>query len=408
MNAALPRPGQVQAPALHPVVLATVLVAGHAIKHTYNAGFFLIIPEIARALSLSNTSVGFLNTARNFAGAASNLPAGFVADSFSNRWGRILGLSMLVIGVFEFVIGSLDAYWPILISAMVVSTAVSFWHPPAIAALSLRFAERRGFAISLHGGGGSIGEALGPILVGGLLGILTWQGILQLSLGPAVLTGIVVWLLMRSTLGHLSETTSFSNYVGGLREFITTPHMAFIFVSVGGFSMAQAAVNTFLPIYLRNELNYSPLITGGHLFLGQAAGIVSSPLLGHLSDRFGRRAVLMPCLMCLSVGIFALSAAPPGFGLLAAVAWNGAFMFPLMALFLATAMDRVGSAVQATTVSLVYGIGTLFGSLSPTIAGILADDFGVQAAFHWGSAIALVAALLFVFAAAPRTSKRAA
>src|SRR5713226_8992769 len=145
METTLPRHTEIRAPALHPALLASVLVAGHAVKHTYNSGFYLIVPEIARALNLSNTSVGFLNTARGFASSSSNLPAGFVADRFSNRWGRILSITMVVIGIFQFIMGSLDAYWPILICAMVVSAAISFWHPPAIAALSLRFSERRGF-----------------------------------------------------------------------------------------------------------------------------------------------------------------------------------------------------------------------------------------------------------------------
>lgn len=402
METALPRDAKSDAPALHPAVLATVLVVGHAVKHTYNSGFFLILPEIARALNLSNTSVGLLNTARSFAGSGSNLPAGFVADRFSHHWGRILGLAMIVIGVFQFVMGSVGTYWTILVSAMVVSAAISFWHPPAIAALSHRFPDRRGFAISLHGGGGSIGEAVGPVLVGGLLGVMAWQGILQLSVVPAVVTGVVVWLLMRTTAGHLSVTTSFARYVAGLRQFVTNPHLALIFVSVGGFSMAQAAVNTFLPIYLRNELNYEPLAAAGYLFLGQVAGIASSPLLGYLSDRYGRRATLVPSLLMLALGIFALSVAPEGLALILSVGLIGAFMFPLMALFLATAMDRVGTAVQATTVSLVFGIGTLFGSLSPTIAGVLADAFGVRSAFHWGGVVAVLAALVFAFAAAPQ------
>ena len=407
MHPAVPQRTDARAPTLHPAVLATILIAGHAVKHTYNSGFFLIIPEIARALNLSNTSVGFLTTARSFAGSGSNLPAGFIADRFSNRWGRILGLAMVVIGIFQFIMGSVDTYWPILICAMVVSAAISFWHPPAIAALSLRFSQQRGLAISLHGSGGSVGEALGPVLVGSLLGILTWQGILQLSLVPAVLTGVVVWLLMRTTLGHVSETTSFGGYVTGLRAFVANPHLALIFVSVGGFSMAQAAVATFLPIYLRNELNYAPIIAAGYLFLGQIAGIVSAPALGYLSDRYGRRAVLAPSLVLLAGGILALSLAAEGLPLMAAVAWIGAFMFPLMALFLAAAMDRVGAAVQATTVSLVFGIGTLFGSFSPTIAGMLADGFGIRTAFYWGAAVALMAAILFSFATAPDRAETA-
>jgi MFS family permease len=399
MRTALPRDTESRAD-LHPTRLASVLVAGHAVKHAYNSGFFLILPEIARAFNLSNTSVGFLNTARSFAGSGANLPAGFIADRFSNRWGLILGAAMITIGIFQFIMGSVDAYWSIVLCAMVVSAAISFWHPPAIAALALRFSSRRGFAISLHGSGGSIGEAVGPLLVGALLGILTWQGILRLSLLPAVITGLVVWYLMRNTAGHPSGRVTLRAYGRGLLQFIGNRQLALIFVSVGAFSMSQAAINTFLPIYLRNELNYEPIVAAGYLFLGQVAGIASSPVLGHLSDRFARRTVLVPSLLLLGAGGFMLGVVPEGPGLMVAVAWIGAVMFPMTSLFLAAAMDRVGAGLQATAVSLVFGIGTLFASVSPTIAGLLADSFGVRAAFYWGAATAVVAASFMALATA--------
>ena len=397
-----PRRGKAPPRALQPGGLAGLLVAGHAVKHVYNSGFFLILPEIARALNLNNTSVGFLNTARSFAGSGSNLPAGFLADRFSDRWGLILGTAMITIGVFQFVMGSVDTYWSIVICAMVVSAATSFWHPAAIAALSRRFSSQRGFVISLHGSGGSIGEALGPVLVGAFLGILTWQSIVQISLVPAVLMGALVWFLMRGTCGTPGGSATVRAYAAGLLEFMRNRQLALIFLSVGGFSMSQAAVNTFLPIYLRNELNYEPIIAAGYLFLGQVAGIVSAPLMGHLSDRFTRRAVLVPSLVFLAAGVAALSAVPEGPALLASVVWIGAFMFPLTSLFIAAAMDRIGPTMQATAVSLVFGIGTLFASFSPTIAGVLADAFGVQASFHWGAAIAFIAAILMAIASPTR------
>ncbi|MFN0072569.1 MAG: MFS transporter [Chloroflexota bacterium] len=384
------------APALHPAVLATVLVAGHAIKHMYNSGFFLLLPEIQAHFQLSNAGIGGLSTARSIAGSLSNLPAGFVADRHSRHWALILGMSMIVIGIFQFVMGSINVYAGVVVSAVIVSAAISFWHPPAIAALSQRFADRKGFALSLHGSGGSVGEALGPVIVGALLATMAWSLVLQVSMIPALATGIIVWALMRTTEGRTGPASSFGAYLRSLTEFIKPGPLMMIFLATGGFSMAQAAVNTFLPIYLRNELNYAPYEAAGYLFLGQVAGIASSPLLGHASDRFGRRVTLVPCLGMLGASIFAVSQVPPGIFLVLAVICMGAFMFPLMALFLANAMDIVGEHVQATTVALVYGIGTLFGSTSPLIAGALADSYGVTAAFHWGAAVAALSAILFM------------
>ena len=155
-----------------PPLLMAVMVIGHAIKHMYAASFFIILPEIHSSLGLSNTAVGTLSTARSLAGSTANLPAGFLADRLSHRWPAILGAAMVVVGVFQFVMGSSDTYWPILLAAMVVSGAISFWHPPAIAALSQQFAHRRGFALAMHGPGGSIGEALGPIVFATVIGLI--------------------------------------------------------------------------------------------------------------------------------------------------------------------------------------------------------------------------------------------
>ena len=384
------------APALHPAVLATVLVAGHAIKHMYNSGFFLLLPEIQAYFHLSNAGIGALSTARNVAGSLSNVPAGFIADRHSRHWAKILGLSMIVIGIFQFVMGVVNVYPGVLIAAVVVSASISFWHPPAIAALSQRFASRKGFAISLHGSGGSIGEASGPLVVGFLLSFMAWNSLLQVSMLPAIATGLIVWSLMRSTEGRTGDTVSFGGYVRSLIEFIRPGPLLMIFLACGGFSMAQASVNTFMPIYLRNELSYAPWEAAGYLFLGQVAGIASSPVLGFASDRIGRKMTLVPSLVLLAVSILAISLVPPGLPLAIAVIGMGAFMFPLMALFLASAMDIVGEHVQATTVALVYGVGTLFGSLSPIIAGSLADSYGILSAFHWGAGVALAAAILFL------------
>ena len=378
-----------------PWLLIATLVAGHAVKHVYNAGFFVILPEISRFFGFSNTAIGTISTARSVSGSVTNLPAGFLADRFSGHWGIILGLCMTLVGVFSFLMGNAEGYWMLIVTAAVVSGAISFWHPSAIAALSQRFPARRGFVIALHGTGGSIGEAIGPILVGSLLLVIGWQTVLHLSVGPALITALVVWLLMRNVKGETASTLTVPGYLRSVKALVRNRALLTILLTTGCFSMVQGAVSTFLPVYLRLELGYSALQMTAYVSAAQVAGIVSQPILGHLSDHYGRRVVLAPSLLLLGLGLVAMGLAPDGWPLLVAVILTGAFQFPLMALFLASAMDNVGAEVQATTVSLVFGIGTIFGSVSPTIAGYLADTSSVQTVFFYAAVLAVTASAFF-------------
>src|SRR6476660_5605024 len=97
----------------------------------------------------------------------------------------------------------------------------SMFHPPAIGALSRRFPDRRAFAISMHGTGGSIGEVLGPLAGAGALALLYWRDELKLSLLVACITGFVMWRLLRGQDAHVhTKVTSLREYLGSFRDLL--------------------------------------------------------------------------------------------------------------------------------------------------------------------------------------------
>ena len=376
-----------------PMVMGFVLTLGHGVKHMFNSGFFIVLPELKSALGLSNSAVGTLSTFRGMGNGLGNFPAGYLADRYSDHWRAILGVSILAIGVFHFLLGSVSAYWLLVLMAALGSVAIAFWHPPAITALSQKFAHRRGFALSVHGTGGSVGEALGPITAGVLLGFFIWRTVLQLSIIPGLAMAILVATMLRGLRGESGEAESFRSYLGSVRQVIRQPAMITILVITGGFISAQASVYTFLPIYLREDLLYTSLETSAFLSVAQVSGIVSQPAMGFLSDRFSRKAVILPSILMLAITVFAIPLVGSGLPLLLVVVVMGAFNFPLMAIILAAALDVSGDDVPATTVSLVFGATVVFSSLAPGLAGVLADTTGdVTAAFFMSAGISLATA----------------
>ena len=116
--------------------------------------------------------------------------------------------------------------------------------------------------------------------------------------------------------------------------------------------------------------------------------------MGYLSDHLGRKMVLAPGLALLGIAFLGLYFAPSGWPFVLVVLIMGAFLFSLMAIMLAAAIDLVEAQLQATTVSLVFGSAVVMSGLSPAGAGFIADMLQVKATFLWASGIILLTSVL--------------
>ena len=374
-------------------VLLVATVAGHGLKHLFAAAFFVLLPEIKTSLALSNVEVGLMSTARFVSGGIANLPAGFVADRFSRWSAEILGVSIALIGVFALALGLANSFWLATLSASLIVITISFWHPAAISSLSRQFVSRRGLAISLHGTGGSVGEAAGPIIAGLALGFVGWRALAQGSIAPALFAGIAIWALLKTVPSDSAASPGVSAYLRSLRSALRNRRLLLILAFAGGFAAGQSVTLTFLPIYLREDLGASSATLGLYLGLAQIVGVGSQPLMGFLSDRWGRKIILVPALAALGASFAALTVVPAGVPFIIAIAIMGAFLFPLFSILLAAALDVTEQDVQGTTVSLVFGAATVVAGVAPALAGILGDEFGLKATFMFASGVLSLTAL---------------
>ena len=146
------------------------------------------------------------------------------------------------------------------------------------------------------------------------------------------------------------------------------------FVLVTALSIAFNVWFVFLP----SQLAASGVLPLGHALgigvLGLLAIVVTAPLMGRLSDRVGRRAVLIAAT--LAVAVFAV----PGFRLAGRSALGLLVSEVVMGLLVGTlvvtafAAELFPTAVRATGVALTYGVATAaFGGTAPLVATLLAS-----------------------------------
>ncbi|MDP3063065.1 MAG: MFS transporter [Chloroflexota bacterium] len=385
-------------PATHGrLFLLVTLTLGHIVMHWFQQSFLILLPEIKTAYSLSSVQAGSLQSVRSIFGGLVNFPAGFITDMFRTRWAIILAVSMAWIGLAYLLVGLAPSFALVLPAVALVGMGGAVWHPPALSALSQRWADRRGTAFSIHGVGGSTGDTLAPVAVGALLLVFTWKQLTFFGVFPAIALAMLVWYTLRNIQGQEGKSITLKDYFSGVAGLFRNKVLMLLVLSGGIRAMGQSALLTFLPIYFREDLGFSTARGGLYFSLVTVMGIVSQPALGYLGDRFGRKMVLVPGLVLLGLFNMALVIAGAGPGLVLTLLCISIFVYALGAVVLAAAMDLSGKAVGATTVGLLFGGNFVFSFISPLIAGQLRDSFGTNAVFLYaGSAVIASAFIILV------------
>jgi MFS family permease len=380
---------------------AAIIIIGHALKHVYIAGFqAVLLPEIKLGLGLTSTQIGTMATLQQFSSWGSTVTSGYVGDRFVGKTALMLGLSLALIGVSYIMLATAGSYGMLLPAMLLVGLGPSIYHPPAIGALSRRFVKRRAFYISLHGAGGSVGEALGPLIAGGLIAVLYWRHVLEIAVLPAFITAFAMWTLLKNDKSEHHGASSLKEYLGSFKELLKIQTIQRIYVATAFRTVGQATTVVFLPIYMREELGYSAWLAGVYISMAQVVGIGSQPLMGYLTDRIGYKRVLVPALICFAIVLTLIPVADGKVQLAIVVLLLGTFLFSLHSILIASAAEFAGESMQATTVSLIYA-ASFVGALAPTVAGVLTDAYGFGSAFVFAAVLVSLSAVTLIFTKLP-------
>ncbi len=375
------------------------LASGHALYHWFLQSFVVALPEIQAAFGLNSVGIGGVLTVRELASGIVTLPAGVVVDMLRRHWGTLMAVCIGGLGLGGLLMGVSPVY-PLLLAGMaIVAISHSIWHLPASAALSQHFPEKRATALSFHGVGGSIGDVAGPAITGLLLAVLSWRGILSwYAVPPLVLAFVAMWAFRG--IGDVRDQESCSAQ-GSDRMAVTKALMKNrvlwgIALVKGLRGMSLVALVTVLPLYLNTDLGLSTSVRGGHIALLIAIGIVAKPVAGHLSDRWGRKQILVPglawsCLITLLLIPFGQGAA-----LTVLIVLLGLFLYPDQPILTAATLDTVGREVASTALGLTGFVSFIMSSASPLVAGALYEFVGIDATLYYVGALFATAALIMV------------
>jgi MFS family permease len=389
-----------------------LITLGHSLTHWYPATFYMLLPLIGTEMGLSYSQIGFIMTCQYAAGALSNVPGGMLVDMWGRK-GQLMALSLFWVGFPYLLMGFSTQYWMLLVCVMLVGVGNNLWHPVAIPLLGRMFPQRKGLALSLHGMGGNVGDALAPLAVGILLTTLSWREIVMLNVIP----GAAMSMLLLYFLGAMTFAPKYSkpmtatgsaqpvegsgqsmgSYMQGLRSLMRTPGLMMLTLSSSFRSMTQGTLLTFLPLYLAKEMHYEVFWVGAVMALLQIAGFIASPIAGHLSDTMGRRAILMTSFGVSGIVLLLMTVAGGTVWFVYLVAVLGFFLYAARPIMQAWMLEATPPNMGGTAIGLMFGMQSGAQAIAPILGGIVADRYGLMAAFYLLAATIILANVMVLW-----------
>ncbi len=364
----------------------SIVSGGHMVHDTYTSFLPALLPVLMEKFSLTNTTAGLLSV---FAQAPSLLQPfiGHLADRRNLRYFIILtpaitGAAMSLL--------SIAPHYAFLAFLLIISgISSSALHAVAPVLTGTLAGNKLGRGMSFWMVGGELGRTIGPLLVVSAIGYLTLEGLPWLMFG-GFFASIFLYTQLKDATTQPKNNGSQLPWRAALQKM--GPILIPVFILVFSRAMMMATLTTFLPTFLTNE-GSSLWVAGASLSILEAAGVVGAFLAGSLSDRLGRRKMLV--ISFCATPIF----------MLLFLQMKGIFQVPLL-IFLGFFAISVTPVIMAIVLenfpenrSLANGVymAINFASMSTAIliVGKVADLSSLRFTFYMG-AVFVAAGLPFI------------
>ncbi len=338
----------------------------------------LVVPILRRyALSLgaSQVALGFLFGSYSIALLLATPIMGMLSDRIGRRGPLLAGLLGLAGATLLF---AYSTNFTLLVLARILQglSAAATWTAGLALLADITPPQERGKTMGIALSGMALGTLIGPVF-GGLL--FQWGGYrlpFFVAAGMALLDGMARLLLLREPRERVHEPGA---SVRLLRE------RSIVVISI--VVIIGAALPSFLeptlPVHLQTHLGASPAVIGILFAMPTLAYAISTPLVGLLTDRLGRRPLMLIGLIggTLVIPLIALASSVllAGGALFLLGVTLGLLMTPTLP-ELSDVVDRTDSTTYGAAYALynfVYSLGLMIG---PITGGLLTNSVGLPMA----------------------------
>jgi DHA1 family multidrug resistance protein-like MFS transporter len=298
---------------------------------SYNMARTPVLPLFAAALGAPPEWIGAIVAASTVTGIFLKAPAGAFSDHFGRRRTLLLGACFFAFTPFFYVFVGWAA--ALLVIRVVHGVATSIYGPVAEAVAAELAGDRKGEVLSWFSlikiGTNAVGGLAGAAVLQFLGGQAPSLGDFHKAYGAAGAAGLAALVIAVVVLPGVtgaepdrkrSFRESYRKLWKGIFETFTHGRVMIAASAESVQNMTMGALQAFLPVYaVQKEVGLSIIEAGFLWSMVTGTSLVSKPVMGRISDRYGRRWVIALGLLFCGVP-FALIPWFTGFWPLAALA----------------------------------------------------------------------------------------
>lgn len=349
-----------------------------------------VLPLFAASLGASPTEIGWIVIASTIPGVLISFPAGALADHLGTR--RVLLASLVVFATAPFLYLGVENAWQLMVVRFYHGFATAIFGTVASAAIAERYTQDRATRLSAYSSATIVGRSLAPFL-GGFLISLASYGAVYVACAISGVLALAAGLLLPESRPAPARASARPRFWASLKEVLRDRGILLVSTIEAAQYLVFGAIEAFLALYAA-ALGVPPWQIGIILGVQLVSIVFTKPLMGRLSDRIGRRRVILPGLALGAASVALLPWVSEIFGLTALSLVFGLGFATVTSSTSALVADLTRNGRFGASMGVLRTVMDVGQSIGPVLTGWMVTVAGYASAFNLLAAILLAAAVL--------------
>ncbi|MDQ1314986.1 MAG: hypothetical protein QG662_1095 [Pseudomonadota bacterium] len=350
-----------------------------------------VLPLFAQSLNATPAEIGWIVMASTIPGILISYPAGALSDHLGK--GRVLLASLVVFATAPFLYLVIETAWQLMAVRFYHGFATAIFGTVASAAIAERYSTDRAARLSTYSSVTIVGRSIAPFLGGTLISLASF-GAVYIACAISGVLALAAGLLLRDhDQPRPAKKLELPHFWASLKTVLRDRGIMLVSLVEAAQYLVFGAIEAFLALFAASL--GIPAWQIGVILGVQLVGIVFvKPLMGRVSDRVGRRRVILPGLLIGAASVVLLPAFPSFIGLSVLSLAFGLGFATVTSSTAALVADLTRDGRYGSSMGVLRTVMDVGQSIGPVLTGFMVGAAGYASAFSLLAAILVLAALM--------------